>query len=49
MGNYIATVSTIDDSLEDLEEELLTISDGNDIGIQIQALRRQYMLLQDVV
>lgn len=47
MGNYIATVSTIDDSLEDLEEELLTISDGNDIGIQIQALRRQYMLMEE--
>lgn len=49
MGNYIATVSTIDDSLEDLEEELLTISDGNDIGIQIQALRRQYMLMKKAI
>lgn len=49
MGNYISTVSTIDDSLEDLEEELLTISDGNDIGIQIQALRRQYMLMKKAI
>ena len=32
--------------LEDLEEELLTITDENDIGIQIQSLRRQYMLMK---
>lgn len=49
MGNYITTVSDIDDSLEDLEEELLTISNGKDIGIQIQSLRRQYMLMKKVV
>lgn len=48
MGNYIATVSTIDDSPR-LQEELLTISDGNDIGIQIQALRRQYMLMKKAI
>lgn len=46
MGNYIFTISAIDDALEDLEEELLTISNGNDIGIQIQSLRRQYMLMK---
>ena len=44
MTNYISTISSIDDALEDLEEELLTITDENDIGIQIQSLRRQYML-----
>lgn len=49
MGNYIAIVSSIDDSLEDLEEELLTISEGHDIGIQIQALRRQYMLMKKAI
>ena len=38
MGNYISTISSIDDALEDLEEELLTITEGYDIGIQIQAL-----------
>ena len=27
-------------------EELLTITDENDIGIQIQSLRRQYMLMK---
>mgnify|MGYP002536589046 CR=1 FL=1 len=39
-------ISSIDDALEDLEEELLTITDENDIGIQIQSLRRQYMLMK---
>jgi magnesium transporter len=29
-----------------LEEELLTITADDDIGIQIQALRRQYMLMK---
>lgn len=46
MGNYISTISSIDDALEDLEEELLTITNENDIGIQIQSLRRQYMLMK---
>ena len=46
IGNYTSMVSDIDDALEALEEELLTISDGNDIGIQIQSLRRQYMLMK---
>lgn len=49
MGNYISTISSVDDALEDLEEELLTISNGKDIGIQIQALRRQYMLMKKSV
>lgn len=46
MANYISTISAIDDALEDLEEKLLTITEGNDIGFQIQALRRQYMLMK---
>lgn len=46
MGNYTAIVSSIDDQLEDLEEELLTISNNKDIGIQIQALRSQYMTMK---
>lgn len=49
IGNYITIVSSIDDSLEDLEEELLTISEGKDIGIQIQSLRRQYMTMKKSV
>ena len=44
MGNYISTISSIDDALEDLEEELLTITEGYDIGIQIQALRRHLLI-----
>lgn len=46
MANYISTISSIDDALEDLEEKLLTITEGYDIGVQIQALRRQYMLMK---
>ncbi len=46
MGNYTAIITSIDDQLEDLEEELLTISNNKDIGIQIQALRSQYMTMK---
>ena len=49
IGNYINTISSIDDALEELEEELLTISSGKDIGIQIQALRRQYMTMKKAI
>ncbi len=49
MGNYMTIVSTIDDQLENLEEELFTISNNKDIGIQIQSLRSQYMTIKRVV
>ena len=49
MANYISTISSIDDALEDLEEELLMITNENDIGIQIQGLRRQYMLMKKAI
>lgn len=49
MANYISTISSIDDALEDLEEELLPITDDTDIGIQIQSLRRQYMLMKKAI
>ena len=49
MGNYIYTISSIDYSLEDLEEELLPTTNEDDIGIQIQSLRRQYMLMKKVI
>ncbi|HJD76466.1 MAG TPA: magnesium/cobalt transporter CorA, partial [Bacteroides reticulotermitis] len=49
IGNYISLISSIDDELEDLEEKLLTISDGNDIGVEIQSLRRQYMSMKKAV
>ncbi len=46
MGNYGLLVNTIDDALEDLEEELLTIHSNRDIGIRIQRLRRHYMTIK---
>lgn len=49
MANYISTISSINDALEDLEEKLLTITEESDIGIQIQALRRQYMLMKKAI
>lgn len=49
MGNYIATISSIDDALGDLEEELLGISKDDDIGTRIQVLRREYMLMKKAV
>lgn len=49
MGNYISIVSNIDDSLEDLEEHLLTINNKHDIGARIQTLRRQYMQIKKSV
>ncbi len=49
MGNYIAVISSIADALEDLEEELLTITNGKDIGKQIQTLRRQYMSMKKAI
>ena len=49
MANYIHIVSTIDDGLEDLEEELLKITSADDIGVQIQSLRRQYLQIKKAV
>ena len=49
MANYIHIVSSIDDGLEDLEEVLLKITSSDDIGIQIQSLRRQYLQIKKAV
>lgn len=49
MGNYMTLVTSIDEQLEDLEEELLTISNNKDIGIQIQSLRSQYIAIKRAV
>lgn len=49
MANYIHIVSSIDDDLEDLEEVLLKITNSDDIGIQIQSLRRQYLQIKKAV
>jgi magnesium transporter len=43
MADYTQIVSSIDDSLEDLEEQLLKATDTDDIGVQIRSLRRQYL------
>ena len=55
MGNYISTISSIDDALEDLEEELLTITEGYDkeiLKIIIDALANRldnyFILLANV-
>ena len=49
MSDYISLITTIDDALEDLEEELLTIAYKNDVGKLIQIRRRQYMDLKKAV
>lgn len=49
MANYAQVVTTIDDALEDLEEKLLKITNAADIGIRIQSLRRQYLLIKKAV
>lgn len=49
MGNYTATISEVDDALEDMEEELLIITGNKDIGIQIQARRRQYLMMKKAI
>jgi len=46
MADYTILVTNIDDALEDLEEELLTIHNNRDIGIRIQRLRRHYMTIK---
>lgn len=46
MANYTHIVTSIDDGLEDLEEVLLKITSSDDIGIQIQSLRRQYLQIK---
>lgn len=49
MGNYVATISTIEEDLEDMEADLLTINDDKDIGAHIQARRRQYMTMKKAI
>ena len=49
MANYTIIVSSIDDSLEDLEEQLLKAIDTDDIGMQIRMLRRQYLQMKKAI
>lgn len=46
VANYTYIINSIDDSLEDLEEELLKTTGSDDIGIQIQSLRRQHLQIK---
>ncbi len=49
MGNYRTIISTMEDSLEEMESRLLTISPASDIGSSIQMQRRQYMRIKRAV
>lgn len=49
IGNYINSTTSIEERLEDLEEKMLVITHRNDIGIEIQNLRRQYLLIKKAV
>ncbi|MDR0938891.1 MAG: magnesium/cobalt transporter CorA [Mediterranea sp.] len=49
MANYRSSIIDVSDALEDLEERLLSISGGKGIGVEIQTLRRQYMLIKKAV
>ena len=45
-ANYMSVARNIGDDLDDLESELLSSTVDRDIGIQIQTLRRRYMVLK---
>ena len=47
--NFISVSAQIDNSLEDLESELLLEKSAYEIGIEIQTLRRRYLLLKRTV
>ncbi|NDV66235.1 magnesium/cobalt transporter CorA [Bacteroides sp. 224] len=50
MANYTLIVNSIDDGLEDLEENLLDInSDVKGLGGHIQSLRRQYLQVKKAI
>jgi magnesium Mg(2+) and cobalt Co(2+) transport protein (corA) len=49
MANYRNTISTVEESLEEMESRLLTITSASDIGIKIQTSRHQYMRIKRAV
>lgn len=49
MASYNIIVNDISEVLEDMEEELLDVTDHTDIGKRIQAYRRQYRVLKKAV
>lgn len=46
MGNYRNTITEIEESLEEMESSLLSISSSNNLGAKIQNYRRQYMRIK---
>lgn len=49
IANYTTAILHINDTLEDLEEELLTISSDTTIGAQIQTNRKQYIQIKKAI
>jgi len=49
MTNYRNVISTVEDSLEEMEEQLLTITSATNIGAKIQTSRRHYMHIKRAV
>ncbi len=49
IGSYNALLNDIDEALEDMEEELLSITKNTDIGARIQSYRRQYLVLKKAI
>lgn len=49
MGNYRNIITEIEESLEEMESSLLSISTSNNIGARIQTYRRQYMRIKRAV
>lgn len=46
MGNYKKTITEVEESLEEMESSLLSITTSNNIGARIQTYRRQYMRIK---
>lgn len=49
MANYRNIITAVEESLEEMESRLLTITSATDIGINIQTSRRQYMRVKRAV
>ena len=47
--NFISVSSQIDNALEDLESELLLENNDHELSVEIQTLRRRYLLLKRTV
>ena len=49
MANYRNIISAVEEELENMESQLLTINSANHIGVKIQTNRRQYMQIKRAV